>query len=72
MEMANVNGQGIVDLADLSMLVAYLMGLPATLSPCPVDTTYMSDTVRIAALEAVNQQVEASIYLPLDSFNQHI
>jgi hypothetical protein len=72
MEMANVNGQGIVDLADLSMLIAYLIGLPATLLPCPVDTTYMSDTVRIAALQAVNQQVDASMSLPIDSFNQHI
>jgi hypothetical protein len=70
MDLANVNGAGITDLADLSMLIAYLTGLPVTLVPCPADTSYMTDTLRVLALQAVHQKVGTVINLPVDSFNQ--
>jgi hypothetical protein len=72
MDRANVNGQGVVDLADLSTLVAYLTGLPAVLAQCPSDTSYMSDTLRVAVLQAVKQVFSSLAHLPVDSFNTHM
>ncbi|MFZ1683568.1 MAG: hypothetical protein WAU88_05485 [Candidatus Zixiibacteriota bacterium] len=69
LDRANVNGQGVVDLADLSTLVAYLIGLPAVPAQCPSDTSFMSDTLRVAALQTVKQAFSSFAHLPVDSFN---
>lgn len=69
---ANVDGQGIVDLADLDRLIAYFVGAQPSLPPCPTDTSFISDTVRIATLHAVHEEITSIASLPVDSFNQRL
>ncbi len=71
-EAANISGTGTIDLTDLAMLIGYLTIPNVTLQPCPADTGLMDPTTRMAAVTAVENQLNTLNGLPVATRNQQI
>ncbi len=71
-EAANISGTGTIDLTDLAMLIGYLTIPNITLPPCPADTGWMDPTARMAAVTAVENQLNTLNGLPVATRNQQI